>query len=99
VVQSGPGTLRATIAAQTSQGTPTNALRELRFGATSNAVLDLPDGRTGVAGNVQLAVPSSVQEASFSVRRTGPGAFRAPLIVVDACGEWSTFVGAGAGVP
>src|SRR5206468_1472536 len=36
------GTLRVTITAQTSPTTPTNSLRELRVGAASNALIDVP---------------------------------------------------------
>jgi hypothetical protein len=98
VSQVGPGTLRATIAAQTNQETPSNALRELRFAATSNAVLDLPDGRNGVGGNVTLPIANGAQQVTFTVRRTDPGPFTAPLVVADGCGDWPTFVGGGTGV-
>jgi hypothetical protein len=91
----GPGRLLVTISAQTSPTTPANGLRELRFGATTNAVLDLPDGRQGVAGNLPLPIPTGTQQVSFVVRRIGPGAVMVPLFVVDDCGPWETFVGGG----
>jgi hypothetical protein len=77
---------------------PSNRVRELRFGATTNTLLDVPGGPTGVPGPFAFSPPAGVMEATFFVRRAVAGlAALVPLVVVDACGEWPTFVGGGPG--
>ena len=58
-------------------------IRELRFGNVENALVQ------------ERRVED--HEASFVLRRTGPGAVTLPIILIDECGEWPTFVGGGAG--
>ena len=58
-------------------------IREVRFVGVPNARVD------------DVAVAD--REATFAVRRNGPGDVTVPLTIVDECGEWPTFVGAGAG--
>jgi hypothetical protein len=95
VARGAPGQLLATIAATTSVGTPTNWLSELRFGAATNALIDA--GSTiGATGNFTVRLASGTTQTSFTVRRASPGrATTVPLVVVDRCGEWRTFVGGG----
>jgi glucose/arabinose dehydrogenase len=98
VVVTGPGRLQVTITAGTSVGMPSNQLLAIRFGPARDALIDLPDGQTGMAGNFSVTPSAGAQQYSFVVRETSPGATpTVPLIVVDDCGEWPTFVGAGPG--
>jgi hypothetical protein len=47
-----------------------------------------------------VTIPSGTQETTFTVQRTAAGqAATVPFTVVDACGNWPTFVGLGVGVP
>ena len=74
-----------------------NLLRALRIGASSNALVDVGE-RTGLSSNVNVALPSDTRQATFSVRRATSGqATMVPLVVVDGCGDWPTFVGGGPG--
>jgi hypothetical protein len=88
---SGTDTLSVTVAVSGSG----NALQAIRFGAARNAVIDLPGGPTGSAGNVNQTYPAGTAQATFAVRRAG-GAMTVPFTVVDDCGDWRTFVGGGA---
>ena len=99
VVPAGAGALRVTVSAQTNPNTPSNSLRELRFQAASNALIDVPGGPTSSPGGVTVTLPGSTTQTSFTLRRVAGGAFTVPLTVVDGCGDWPTFAGGGAGVP
>jgi uncharacterized repeat protein (TIGR01451 family) len=95
-VADGPGRLRVTVTAGCG------ALRELRFPLTPGPVrplVDVPGGPMGQPGGFNWTPPPATPEAVFYVRRAAPGAFTVPFIVVDDCGPWRTFVGAGVGVP
>jgi hypothetical protein len=95
-VPAGPARLQVTVSAATSLGTPTNALQTLQFGAPTNAVIEIGDGPPGgAAGNFALSLPPGTQQVTFVVRRTAPGPSTVPLVVVDGCGAWPTFVGGG----
>lgn len=79
-----------------------NLLLALDFGGASgallNAMLDLPDGRTGVTGAPGWSAPSALTQTTFSVRRQVSGGWvRVPFTVTDRCGPWRTFIGAGPG--
>jgi hypothetical protein len=89
-----PGLLRVTITATTSTGTPDNALRELRFGAARNALIEV-DGQAYGVGSMSLALAPGTRQSTFTVRRASPGAVTVPFSVFDGCGEWPTFVGGG----
>jgi hypothetical protein len=89
----GTGRLQATITAGLSSQAPNNRLREIRFGAASNAVVDVRD-RVGAPGGFSLPLTDRPQSVSFAVRRAVPsGGATVPLVAVDDCGEWPTFVG------
>jgi uncharacterized repeat protein (TIGR01451 family) len=95
-VQPGGGGLQVTIRANTTAGTPSNALQALRFAAGTNTLLDLPGGPSGVTGALTVPLPAGTTETTFVGRQAVPGqAATLPLVVVDGCGDWSTFVGGG----
>ncbi|HZO26786.1 MAG TPA: SGNH/GDSL hydrolase family protein [Chloroflexota bacterium] len=85
-----PGRLVATIAV-TGAG---NGLRELRFGEVKNALVTVA-GQSGRAGLVVTlpGMPTSVAIGVTRERAAEP--VHVPLVVVDQCGDWSTFVGGG----
>jgi len=64
-----------------ADGSP-NAIRGIQYGALPNAVVEAAPTLTGA-------------DASFVLKRIGPGAVTLPFTVTDACGEWRTFVGGG----
>jgi hypothetical protein len=75
-----------------------NALKALRFGAASNALIDV-GASSGQPGGFDVSLPPGTSTISFVVRRPSTTlATTVPLVVVDDCGEWPTFVGAGTGV-
>jgi uncharacterized repeat protein (TIGR01451 family) len=95
VVRDGPERLRVTISAGTLPATPSNALREVRFGAAQNALIDIPSGPSGSPGGFAHR-PSDGVVLTFFVRRASPsGAATVPLVLIDECGEYRTFVGGG----
>jgi serine protease AprX len=92
----GSGRLRATVAAGTGPGAPSNSLLRIEMGTLANAVLDVPDVGTGLTGGVTVPLPPGTQQTTFYVRRATAGqAATANFVVVDACGAWPTFVGGG----
>ena len=92
VVRNGPDQIIATIGVIGSQ----NTLRQVRFAGGDNA-LAASRGQSG-PGAFTVSLPSGLTEESFTVNRITVGhPMHLPLVVVDGCGEWHTFVGAGAG--
>jgi hypothetical protein len=90
-VKNGTGVLQVTLTA-TASG---NGLSEVRFGAATNARIDA-GGQTGRSGNFTVPLVSRPPQFTFTVRRAVAGAATTvPLTVVDACGDWRTFVGGG----
>jgi hypothetical protein len=98
VIRSAPngnGTMQITLSAGTATS-GINRLREVRFGAGANAMIDV--GTRAEAGNFAVSLPAGTSNYSFTIRRTSNGkAVTVPLTVVDSCGEWKTLVGGGAG--
>lgn len=91
----GDGRLQVTLSAGTSAALPSNALRELRFAAATNALVDA-GGQTGQGGAFTVTLAAGTQQTSFVIRRATAGqAATVPLVVVDACGDWPTIVGGG----
>jgi hypothetical protein len=88
-----PGSLTVTVTAgATSSGA--NRLQEIRFGTSANAIVDV--GTRAEAGGFNVTMPPSSASYTFTVKRAVPGtATTVPLVVVDSCGEWKTFVGGG----
>jgi hypothetical protein len=97
VTPDGVGRVQVTITANSVPVVaPNNRLVSLRFGAAVGALIDIPNGPAGGTGNLTVSLPAGTQQTTFLVRQATPGsAATVPLEVVDACGAWSTFVGAG----
>lgn len=99
VTSSGAGRITATIAASGAN----NPLSSLRIGSTArpivNATVDVQGGPTGVANGQTITLPTGTTQVVLTVNRQTPGAALVPLVVVDGCGDWPTFVGMGANVP
>jgi len=81
-----------------------NTLNSITFGnsprSVTNALLDLPDGRTGLTGSPTLTLSNHPTSTTFFVRRQTAGqAVFVPFVVNDTagsgCGGWPTFVGGG----
>jgi hypothetical protein len=90
------GRLSVTVAATGTN----NTLSSIAFGngarTPTNALLDLPDGRTGVTGTPTLTLANGSTQTTFFVRRQTAGqATTVPFVVTDGCGTWATFVGGG----
>jgi hypothetical protein len=89
----------------TSSGTPPcwppisgrRRLIGLHAAIPPNAVVDLPNGAQGIAGERELPITAGAQTAVFFVRRIGPSSVHVPLTITDTCGEWPSFVGGGEG--
>jgi thermitase len=89
----GTGRLQVTVAATGVN----NTVRELRFGAATNALIDV-GGQDGRTGNFTMSLPSGTNGVTFFARRASGGvATTVPFVVADGCGDWPTFVGGGAG--
>ncbi|MFN0074268.1 MAG: glycosyl hydrolase family 28-related protein [Chloroflexota bacterium] len=89
------GRLTVTIIADRTAGAPNNTLRSLRFGAAQNAVIDI--GSTiGSIGSMNVSFSAGTVQTAFVIGRVAAGAAATvPLVVVDDCGDWPTFVGGG----
>jgi uncharacterized protein YkwD len=91
----GSGVLEVTVTAGTNAGAPSNTLRSIRFGSVLNGTVDLTSyGRVNSGTTVGLS--PGTQQATFVVHRATRSAVTVPLVLTDACGDWRTFVGAGA---
>jgi hypothetical protein len=74
-------------------------IRALRFGSTNNAVVTVLDANAHAAP-YEVTFPSGNEPGRISFalwRQDASQASFARLVVVDACGGWTTFVGRGAG--
>jgi hypothetical protein len=75
------------------------ALRSLRFGTPTNARIDI-GSQVGMASGFTVTLPAGTQQASFSANHVDvTTAMTVPFVATDDCGDWSTFVGAGAVAP
>jgi len=73
-----------------------NPLQQLRFGTFQNATVTF-NGQPITSGQI-VTLPSGTHAVDFTVRRVTAGQpTTVPLTVVDGCGDWTTFVGGGAG--
>jgi hypothetical protein len=92
-VPDGADRLRVTVSASGSG----NRLREIRVSGATNATLDIGD-HIGIAGPQTVTLPDGTEQTSLIVQRVTPNQpATVPLVIVDACGEWPTLVGGGAG--
>jgi hypothetical protein len=61
-----------------------------------NSLVDIPGEPPAMAGNFVYTLPQPAVEFTFFVRRIAAAApMMAPFDVIDRCGSWPTFVGAG----
>src|SRR4051794_18416501 len=80
------------LATATAPAGQDNRLQQLRFGPTSNALIDI-GSQTGQSGAFVVNLPDGTRQAAFKVwRATDNGTATVPLVIVDDCGEWRTFV-------
>jgi murein DD-endopeptidase MepM/ murein hydrolase activator NlpD len=75
---------------------PSNQLQELRFLSATNAAITAPGGPVGALGNFPVMLPVGTQQVTFTIRALAASlAVPVPFVVVDNCGDWSTFAGGG----
>ena len=90
----GSGRLQVTVSAGTTATVSNNQLQAVRFGPPTNAAIEA-NGQT-MTGNSSISLPANTRQFTFVVRRAAAGASATvPIVVVDQCGDWSTFVGGG----
>jgi uncharacterized protein YkwD len=99
-VSGGPGRIVTTISVTGAN----NTLTSIRFGngnrSIVNATVDVQGQATGVTAGQTVNLPTSATQAVLTVTRIGAGqAVLVPLVAVDGCGEWPSFVGMGVGAP
>jgi endonuclease YncB( thermonuclease family) len=88
--------LQVVVAAESNPGSAGNRLQALRFDASDTALVDIPNGVQGATGIFTVELAPSTTQASFWVRPVrAHAAATVSLVVVDLCGDWRTFVGAG----
>lgn len=86
------GRLLVTITANRNASAPANTLRELRFGNSPTATVDLANQ----PGFPIVPLPLGTTQTSFYLRQAAPGQpVTLSLDIVDDCGPWPTFVGGG----
>jgi hypothetical protein len=93
-----PGSLEATLIAETTPGVSSNSLSSVRIGPVNNATAKL-DGVPVMAGQT-VALATGTQRATLTLERHAPAQDpgRASMIgftVTDVCGDWNSFVGGG----
>ncbi|MFN0071038.1 MAG: carboxypeptidase-like regulatory domain-containing protein [Chloroflexota bacterium] len=93
----GPNKIRATATVNTDSGTQSNVLQSIRFGAAENAVIDV-GSQVGAIGNFTFTPAPYARQVSFDVRPLAPGPVHVPLVAVDICGDWPSFVAGGTAV-
>lgn len=92
----GPGVLGVRVmAGSAAGGTRAASLQQIRFGAATNARIQV-DREPVSLGNSAAAVPAGVSQYVFTVSRIVAGqSATVPIVVVDECGEWPSLVGGG----
>jgi hypothetical protein len=77
----------------TPKGSGRARLLALKLGVVTNARLDV-GAQTSLGSNAVLSFPPETLSTTFVMNRVGDGTTAtAQMVVVDACGRWSTFVG------
>ncbi|MCC7368025.1 MAG: PD40 domain-containing protein [Chloroflexi bacterium] len=94
--QVGPGQLEAAISTEATAASPGNALRSVRLTGLSNAQVAVVGGPS-LAQGAAYTPPEESREVRLLVTREQPGPMTAHLEIVDGCGPYTTFVGAGGG--
>lgn len=87
--------LAVSVIATTLPSTPLNWLRRIRFERLVNASVDVQN-LTGRQQPFFVDLQERPRQVDFSVTWVNPGPFTVNMVVEDDCGEWRTFVGAGA---
>jgi glucose/arabinose dehydrogenase len=83
------------VATSTNPGTTPNTLKSIQFQESTLAILDVPRYPSGPAPITATYAPGTFH-TFFTIRRSAPGAMMVRFTVVDDCGAWPTFIGAGA---
>lgn len=91
LTSSSAGSGRLQVSVQAGGG----SIRQIRFGPIQNAAVDI-GAEANRTGTFTYQLPSAAPQIGFSVRRLAGGAATVPVVVVDDCGEWRSFVGGGA---
>jgi hypothetical protein len=95
-LQPGNGKLNVHVEATPLNTQQNNPLKQLQFGAFTNATVTL-NGQPVSSGQT-VTLPASTIAADFTVTRVVAGQpSTVHLTIVDGCGAWPTFVGGGAG--
>jgi hypothetical protein len=91
----GPGVLEVTVAAGRGAGAADNVLRAVRFESLVNSVVN-GNGWGQITSGTTVTISPGTTQATFTMRRATSGAASTVrLVLTDACGEWTTFVGGG----
>jgi glucose/arabinose dehydrogenase len=95
--RSGPGTLSVVVTATDNATLTNNQLQSVGFTRIANALVTM-GSQVNQQSPFSVTLPGGTRSTQFTVQRQQAGqAFHVDLSVVDRCGPWSTFVGAGAG--
>jgi len=72
------------------------SLQRVQFGLPVNGAVDVLNGPSDQRGSFIYAPPAGSTSVSFVARQISPSsAMTIPLVAVDDCGTWPTFVGGG----
>ena len=97
--QSGPGTLTVTLTANDSSNIANNSIQSIAVTRIVNAFVTV-GGQVDRQSPFTVTIPGGPRSTQMTVRRQAAGqAFQADFAVTDECGAWTTFVGAGPGLP
>jgi uncharacterized protein YegL len=102
VASSGPTLLRATFTAGAGDiASLTFADGNQRPSVPVNAIrIDTPSGPLPLPQSYVYQPPAGTRQVTVTIQKTAERApLQVPVVVVDACGAWRTFVGSGSGVP
>jgi hypothetical protein len=78
-------------------GSTSANLTRIQVLGVQNAVVDIDGGPSNITGPVTYNLAPTAKSKRLVFRRVGAGPMTIPLNVTDACGDWRTLVGAGAG--
>lgn len=80
---------------QVDVSTGAGPISQIRYDAARNALITVGN-RTNVPGGFTYVPTSVTSQVTFTARpASGSPAMMVPFVVVDACGDWRTFVGVG----
>jgi hypothetical protein len=75
-----------------------NTVRKLTFASLGNATVSVSGVAAPVNSGATVQLPPGTTSVTLTVHAVDPtGATHVPFTVTDACGDWPTFVGSGAG--